>query len=31
MQDTLKNSNQICVNIGYNQTKAAQNTSTIKT
>jgi len=26
MHDILKNENQICVNIGYNQTKAAQNT-----
>ena len=25
MHDILKNENQVCVNIGYNQTKAAQN------
>jgi len=26
VHDILKNANQICVNIGYNQTKAAQHT-----
>jgi len=26
MHDILKNANPICVNIGYNQTKAAKNT-----